>query len=237
MILDEKFDVCQRAKQAVEFQIASTQALRSAYLREVFPSAGEKLPEGWKWVRLKDICFPDNRIVVQNSEESKKLPFIGLENIESNSGRLLINEDGTLLGYGISTSYYFDTKHVLYGKLRPYLNKVALPSFTGRCSTELIPLLPKDISREYLALILRQQSIVNAVMKEKTGTRMPRASIEVLLDQLVPFPPKEAQEKILKQVTNKIDICFHIEQNEKAQLETVSKLPQAYLRQAFKGEL
>jgi type I restriction enzyme S subunit len=80
----------------------------------------------------------------------------------------------------------FDTHHVLYCKLRPYLNKVAVPDFVGRCSTELIPLLPKpDISREYLAWLLRRPQTVQAAMQERTGARMPRANMRYVLAQEV----------------------------------------------------
>ncbi len=67
--------------------------------------------------------------------------YIGLENIESNTGQL-VNFSETS-GDGIkSNKFQFTKEHILYGKLRPYLNKVYLPNFTGVCSTDIIPIKP-----------------------------------------------------------------------------------------------
>jgi type I restriction enzyme S subunit len=89
---------------------------------------------------------------------------------------------------GKSTTFAFDESHVLYGKLRPYLNKVVAPERKGRCSTEIIPLLPQGVDREFLAFFLRTEVVVNAAMSEKTGSRMPRADMDVLLSLEVSIP-------------------------------------------------
>lgn len=95
-------------------------------------------------------------------------------------------------------TFRFDSRHVLYGKLRPYLNKVALPDFEGRCTTEAIPLLPApDVEREYLAWLLRRPETVEWAMREKTGSRMPRADMDHLLALSVALPPLSEQQRIV----------------------------------------
>jgi type I restriction enzyme S subunit len=96
-----------------------------------------QLPPGWDWKRLGEICEEDKVIVDGRSSD---LPFLGLEMVEAETGK--INWDAQTVE-GTSTCFYFDERHILYGKLRPYLNKVALPDVQGRCSTELIPLFPR----------------------------------------------------------------------------------------------
>jgi type I restriction enzyme S subunit len=126
------------------------------------------------------------------------LPFVGLEQIAAETGEIDL-EPGSRTGEGKSNSFRFDGRHVLYGKLRPYLNKVALPNFTGRCSTEIIPLLPtKELHRAYLAYFLRQRRVINAVMVANTGSRMPRADMNVLLAQRIPLPPLSEQRHIVE---------------------------------------
>ncbi|MBU1657715.1 hypothetical protein KKG72_01510 [bacterium] len=51
-----------------------------------------------------------------------------------------------------SSTFYFNDEHVLYGRLRPYLNKVLLPDFEGHCSTEIFPIKPKKniLDRRFL---------------------------------------------------------------------------------------
>lgn len=126
-----------------------------------------------------------------------KIPYIGLEDIERNTGRIFRDRPASHGDEGKSTAFLFDSRHVLYGKLRPYLNKVALPDFRGRCTTELIPLLPLEgLDREYLAWFLRRSETVDSAMREKTGSRMPRTNIKNLLRMEIPIPPLAEQKRI-----------------------------------------
>lgn len=78
----------------------------------------------------------------------------------------------------------------MYGKLRPYLNKVALPDFDGKCSTEIIPLLPSsDLYRGYLAYFLRSAQTVSRISAKTAGARMPRADMDFVLSLEIPLPP------------------------------------------------
>lgn len=194
----------------------------------------QSLPKDWRWAKLGDICEQDRRIIEPNSVEATRLIYLGLEYIESNTGRILrepaepINNDE-----GKSTSFAFDTRHVLYGKLRPYLNKVALPEFEGRCTTELIPLLPKEADRNFLAWLLRRSETVSAAMQGKTGSRMPRANMDELLTLEIPVPPLDEQKRIAARLDEQMR---HIEQARQAAEESLSAawdLPSAYLLDIF----
>lgn len=137
---------------------------------------------------IADLCVQDRRLVASDSPEARDLPFLGLDCIESVTGRIL-PEMLSSANSGKGAAFMFDVRHVLYGKLRPYLNKVAVPNFVGRCSTELIPLLPKQgVSRDYLAWVLRRPQSVQAAMQERTGARMPRANMRHVLAQEVLVP-------------------------------------------------
>lgn len=151
----------------------------------------------WPLKPLGEICRQDRRPVAPNSAEASALPFVGLEHIAADIGEILPN-GGSRIGEGKSISFRFDSRHVLYGKLRPYLNKVALPDFEGRCSTELIPLLPSpDTDRGFVAALLRRRQTIQAVMAANTGARMPRADMNVLLSLPVPLPPIAEQRRIV----------------------------------------
>jgi type I restriction enzyme S subunit len=134
------------------------------------------------------------------------LPFLGLEHIEAETGRILHDGGASANGEGRSTTFAFDPRHVLYGKLRPYLNKVALPDFAGRCSTELIPLLPADgVNRDFLAWLLRRPATVEAAMRHKTGARMPRADVRRLLALTVEIPDSpEEQRRIASRLNQRM---------------------------------
>ena len=190
------------------------------------------LPEGWRWARLGDVCKQDKQIIKANENKIKALPYIGLDNVESNTGRIIIDSIGNEIK---SSTFVFDERHVLYGKLRPYLNKVALPNFRGRCTTELIPLLVEsEISRDYIAWILKRGDTVAVVMSEKTGSRMPRANMDVLFNMVIPLPPAFAeQERIARILNEQMAAVEKARAAAEARLEAAKTLPAAYLREVF----
>ncbi len=136
-------------------------------------------------VRIGEICSIDRQITKGIQDESCR--YIGLEHVESNTGDIITFEAYEAIE---GTCFLHDHRHVLYGKLRPYLNKVALPTVQGRCSMELVPLLPKEyVDRKYLAAVLRHPTTINYIMARATGARMPRADMDILLDYEIAIPP------------------------------------------------
>ena len=147
-------------------------------------------------VRLGGVCKQVRESVKPG--ERPDLRYIGLESIESGSGRFI---DGVLSKTPetpLANSFRFGPEHVLYGKLRPYLNKVATPAFEGKCSTEIIPLLPStDVDRAFLAYFLRNQQTVDSISAKTAGARMPRADMGFVLSLPLPLPPLPEQRRII----------------------------------------
>lgn len=148
-------------------------------------------------VPLSELCETDRQGLHPDNPISSDLPFVGVEHIESRSGAFNF-DSGSRIGNQKSTTFRFDDRHVLYAKLRPYLNKVATPGFAGRCSTELVPLLPKDgVDREFIAYLLRRKETIEYVMASVTGSRMPRTDMKALMSLPVPLPPLDEQRRIV----------------------------------------
>ena len=148
-------------------------------------------------VPLGELCKMDRQGLHPDHPIASGLPFVGVEHVESESGVFNFN-NGSRIGSQRSTTFRFDDRHVLYAKLRPYLNKVATPGFAGRCSTELVPLLPKDgVDREFIAYLLRRKETVEYVMASVTGARMPRTDMKALMSLPVPLPPLDEQRRIV----------------------------------------
>ncbi len=162
---------------------------------------------GWTWLTIGELCAEDRTIVEPASELARALPYLGMEHVESITGSILRDVATTMIE-GRSTTFRFDSRHVLYGKLRPYLNKVALPNFDGRCTTELIPLLPgAGVSRDFLAWLLRRPQTVEAAMREKTGARMPRANLRHVLSLKVLVPEQiDEQQRIANTINGRMKI-------------------------------
>jgi type I restriction enzyme S subunit len=164
------------------------------------------------------------------------MPYLSLKHVESGTGRILRDALEAIAGEGKSTTFAFDERHVLYGKLRPYLNKVSLPDFSGRCTTEIIPLLPKEgVCREFLAWLLRRPETIAAAIQEKTGARMPRANLRHLLSLQVPFPPLAEQKRIVAKLNEQMAAVERARAAAEAQFGAAKKIVDACLRTAFHG--
>lgn len=154
--------------------------------------------KGWETKKLSDLCDPDKQ-----QANRKDLPYVGLEHIVAHAGQLArpIAPADTK-----SSTFHFSPEHLLYGRLRPYLNKVATPQFEGHCSTEILPLKPKQGTlREYLKYWFLQSTIVAAINATSTGTRMPRAKMNTVLNFDVPHPSLPEQQRIVSILDEALD--------------------------------
>lgn len=145
-------------------------------------------------VPLGEVAAVDRAAVSPDDIESGTL-FVGLEHIAN---------DGTFQGVVPvkagqieSTKFRFDERHVLYGKLRPYLRKIARPTFSGICSTDILPILPgHHIDRNYLYYFLRTDEMIALANSRTIGANLPRLSPAVLETFEVPLPPLAEQRRI-----------------------------------------
>jgi type I restriction enzyme, S subunit len=121
--------------------------------------------------------------------------YVGLENIET--GGTFVNVRSVASGELASSKFKFTSQHVLYGKLRPYLAKIARPTFSGICSTDILPILPKPkLDKDYLTHFLRQPSMIDLATSRSIGANLPRLSPKVLAEFQIPLPPIAQQKRI-----------------------------------------
>lgn len=125
------------------------------------------------------------------------MPHVGGDNIKSGTGELFGIRVALELGL-ISGKYAFDENDILYSKIRPNLNKVALPSFRGICSADIYPIRPRDgkVDRQYLAHVLRSAEFVSFTSKHSTRTNIPKINREALLSYEIALPLLPEQKRI-----------------------------------------
>ena len=149
---------------------------------------------GWRNVALQEVADIE-RDIIDPSAITDGTTYIGLENIET--GGLFVNVRSVTSGELASTKFTFTDKHILYGKLRPYLIKIARPTFSGICSTDILPILPRpELDRDYLSYFLRQPSMVDLATSRSTGANLPRLSPKILAEFSISLPPIAQQKRI-----------------------------------------
>jgi len=171
-------------------------------------------------VALQDVATIERQVVEPSEIEDGTL-YVGLENIES--GGRFIGVSPVDAGELASSKFAFTQRHVLYGKLRPYLAKVARPDFEGICSTDILPILPgPDLDRGYLTWLLLTPQMVALAASRATGANLPRLSPTALAEMSVPLPPLSEQRRI-SEILDKADALRAKRREAIAQLNTLAR--------------
>ncbi len=148
------------------------------------------MKKGWEMKKLGEVCAFDKAQGIHRG-----LPYVGLEHIESHTAHFIGSIEHQPAK---SSTFRFSEEHVLYGRLRPYLNKVLAPNFKGHCSTEIFPLKPgPELSREYLLYWLLADETCERINATCPGARMPRAQMNEVLSFEFPLPPLAEQKRIV----------------------------------------
>lgn len=153
----------------------------------------ENIPNNWTVLRLDDLCFQRVESISPNMKGD--LVFVGLEHIRSGQTWLMLPEEkGTVR----STKSKFYTGDILYGKLRPYLNKAVISNSAGVCSTDLLVLHNKkeSVISDFLIYTLHSKKFINYAVATTTGTNHPRTSWKAISNFMVLLPPLPEQKKI-----------------------------------------
>jgi type I restriction enzyme, S subunit len=130
---------------------------------------------------------------------------LSLEDVESVTGRVLAKHSSRVADLG-SSKCVFDQRHVLYSKLRPYLNKVVVPDASGVGTSELIPLAPDGrLDREFLAWYLRSPGFVEFANANTRGANLPRIAMAELWAHQIPVPPTLAEQR---RIVSRIKACM-----------------------------
>ena len=158
----------------------------------------DDLPKGWRGLGLKRVVSLSGQREVEPSPDEY---YVGMENIESWTGRLLESDASSVDSddepESKSTSNRFSPGNVLFGKLRPYLAKVWLADRAGICSTELLVFQNGEkVHAPFLAHVLRTHEFIDAVDGTTFGSRMPRADWASIGDIPIPVPPFDHQRAI-----------------------------------------
>ena len=130
-------------------------------------------------------------------------PYVGLENIESRTGKLLPGASTTDADArqpppvgAAPLSNTFERDDVLFGKLRPYLAKAWVAEYSGRCSTELLVMEPAEIAPGFLRYVCLWSEFVDTVDASTFGSKMPRADWNFIGNVAVPVPERNRQRAV-----------------------------------------
>lgn len=203
--------ILSKIQQAIETQeqiIKTTQELKKALMQKLFTEGlnGElqkqteigPIPESWELVTIADVCEQRKESYIPDS--SGNLIYVGLEHITSGEYYLSNHSYENTV---VSSKYKFYPTDLLYGKLRPYLDKAVVSNISGVCSTDIIVIKPK-IDKKFLLALLHSESLLKHAIATTSGVNHPRTSF----DSLSKFKfalPKESEQGAVGELLFKLE--------------------------------
>jgi len=191
-----------------------------------------ELPKGWTKTTLGEIVRKVSiKALPTEMPESK---FIGMDCIESNALKPFMTYQFNQFK---SAGNSFKVNHVLYGRMRPYLNKVYKAEFDGVCSGEFIIMeCLNDFNPELLKYILHQRDFVRFANQKTSGDR-PRVSFEELAEYPIFKCSPVEQNLIVQEIESRLSVCDKIEETIESSLQQAEALRLSIIKKAFEGKL
>lgn len=224
----------ERARTAAQDRLAAAEALPAAYLREVFEGS-----EASGWVRqpLGDLIRRHNDIIHPGDRTSGTATFVGLEHIEPDTGR----RTGSLtIHFSKMTGRKptFLRGQIVYGYLRPYLNKVWLADIDGCSSVDQFAFEVRQelADSAFVAAFMRSATFLRRAAVVTTTGQLPRISIDEIVAVPIELPPIAEQRRIAAALAHRLSVAERLVQALRVELAAIEALPASLLRAAFNNK-
>lgn len=214
----DKLDAVGRVIELRQQQLQTLDELVKARFVELFGDLKSN-PMEWPVVPFTEFAKIDGNMTT-DYEKYADYPHIGIDSIEKGTGALkgyrTVREDGVISG-----KYIFTPQHIIYSKIRPNLNKVALPDFEGLCSADAYPILPNhsNCNRVFLAIALRSEYFLEYILQFSSRTNLPKVNRKEITGFRMPLPPLKLQEQF----------AAFVEQTDKSKVAVQKALDEAQL--------
>lgn len=234
-ILNEQMAAVERARAAAEAQLEAAKALPAAYLRAVFNS-----PDAQRWprTRLGEIMQLRKEVVHPRDHPKGNATFVGLEHIESGTG-IPTGSVEVEMSQLTGRKPRFYKGDIVYGYLRPYLNKVWIADFDGLCSVDqyVYCITETKVDTAFVAWFLRSSVYLERAPIGTTPGQLPRIRTEEVAAVELNLPPVSQQRQIVAILTEQMAGAGKARKALEEQLAEINALPAALLRRAFSGKL
>lgn len=190
-----------------------------------------EVPENWVWVRLGAVCYASKE---KSNDFSNDIKYIGLEHLEKDKGIVGFSSADKVK----STKNAFKEGQILYGRLRPYLNKHDITSFDGVCSTDILVFEATNLVANVLVdKFFNLPFFIEYVVSNSKGINLPRVSEETVLNTTFPLPPLSEQQRIVERIEELFAKLDEAKERLQEVAESFAVRKAAILHKAFTGEL
>lgn len=190
-----------------------------------------EVPKNWVWVRLGAVCYASKE---KSNDFSNEIKYIGLEHLEKDKGIVGFSSADKVK----STKNAFQEGQILYGRLRPYLNKHDIASFSGVCSTDILVFEASVLVANVLVdKFFNLPFFIEYVVANSKGINLPRVSEETVLNTTFPLPPLLEQQRIVERIEELFAKLDEAKERLQEVADSFAVRKAAILHKAFTGEL
>ena len=184
-----------------------------------------EVPEKWEKCRFKNFITLINKPTVGGNK-------IGLENIESGSGKFLPS-DSEFDGDGVG----FVVDDIVYGKLRPYLMKVWVAEFSGNAVGDFFVFRVRDnADSSFVKYLMLSDGFTKEANGATEGAKMPRVSSDFILTLGYYLPQKKEQTSIAEFLDKKCAVIDRQIAKVEKQIEMLNEYKQSVITECVTGK-
>lgn len=213
--------------------VAQTLLVAASVMLRLF--SGPELAESRRMADVLDFRY---ELVHPGDGTTGPLRFVGLQHIEASTGKRK-GEDHILAQELDGRKFRFSPGEIVYGYLRPYLNKVWIADCEGICSVDQYVLRPRLplVDTSYLAYFMRSPLFVEQANSLTNNLLLPRLRSGLLASIRVPVPSLGRQREIVGQLDTFVAALESVKQLQAETAAELDALLPSVLDRAFKGEL
>lgn len=232
--LREQMTAVEKARSAAQVSLEAADALPSAFLRTTFESSEAAR---WPTKRLGHVLVPHKEIIHPGDRKSGTATFVGLEHLESHTGRRI----GSLpldLARLTGRKPTFRRGQIVYGYLRPYLNKVWIAEFDGCSSVDQFAYEVRSelADPRFVAWFMRSPTYLRRSDVVTTTGQLPRIGTEQIAAVEIGLPSLDEQHAIAEDLDRRFATHQTLRKLLYEEAYSIERMPAACLRQAFAGK-
>lgn len=187
------------------------------------------IPGNWVWSQLGHVTNYGQTEKASPGTLPPETWVLELEDIEKGTSRLLERVRCSDRPFQ-SQKNLFQAGDVIYGKLRPYLDKVIIADEGGVCTTEMVPMRGYcDVRSDYIRLFLKTQFFIALATEAAHGMNLPRLATQKAREAPFALPPLLEQQRIVAKVDELMALCDALETESASAIAAHQTLVEALL--------
>ena len=178
------------------------------------------IPPSWEWIRLGNATNYGVSDKAEANDVDEDTWVLELEDVEKSTSKLLKKVRFRERNFK-SSKNRFNKSDVIYGKLRPYLDRVLVVDEPGVCTTEMIPVRAYiSIEPTFLRWAMKSPYFIRYANASTHGMNLPRMGTDKARLALIPLAPEKEQLRIVAKVDELMALCDQLEQEQTRSLDT-----------------